>query len=90
MKKMVASFLAVLSLALILVVPAFAQNHTTNQNDMNTNNMNTNTVNTNNMNANRYNANATAGNNNRTDWGWLGLLGLAGLIGLRGRNPERQ
>ncbi|MFS0727969.1 WGxxGxxG family protein [Paenibacillus sp. 1P07SE] len=30
----------------------------------------------------------TAANNDRMDWGWLGLLGLIGLAGLRGRNRE--
>jgi len=79
MKKILASFLAGLSLALVLAVPAFAEN----------NNMNTNDMNTNNVNANNYNANAT-GNDNDMDWGWLGLIGLAGLAGLRRRNPERQ
>jgi len=79
MKKILASFLAGLSLALILVVPAFAENNNMNTNDMNTNNVNT----------NGYNANAT-GNDNDMDWGWLGLIGLAGLAGLRRRNPERQ
>ncbi|MFD3766041.1 WGxxGxxG family protein [Paenibacillus lactis] len=72
------SFLAGLSLALVLAVPAFANN----------NNMNTNDVNANNVNTNSYNANATRDND--TDWGWLGLIGLAGLAGLRRRNPERQ
>jgi hypothetical protein len=28
----------------------------------------------------------TTTDNNRMDWGWLGLLGLLGLVGLRGRN----
>lgn len=79
MKKYLATFIAVSSLALILVVPAFAENNNMNTNDMNTNNVNTNS----------YNANATR-NDNDTDWGWLGLLGLAGLVGLRRRNPERQ
>ncbi|MEK3779801.1 WGxxGxxG family protein [Paenibacillus sp. FSL R5-0810] len=78
MKKILASFLAGLSLLLVLAVPAFANN----------NNMNTNDVNANNVNTNSYNANATRDND--TDWGWLGLIGLAGLAGLRRRNPERQ
>ena len=25
---------------------------------------------------------------NRTDWGWIGLFGLAGLLGLRRREPS--
>ncbi|OIB00702.1 hypothetical protein AK95_26420 [Paenibacillus sp. LC231] len=78
MKKILATFLAGISIALILVVPAFAENNNMNSNDMRTNNVNT----------NGYNTNAV-GNDNDTDWGWLGLLGLAGLVGLRRRNPER-
>lgn len=35
---------------------------------------------------NSYNALAT--DDNRMDWGWLGLLGLLGLAGLRGRNRD--
>lgn len=79
MKKICTSFFAALSIALILVVPAFAENNNMNSNDMNTNNVNTNS----------YNAKATGNDNNRTDWGWLGLLGLAGLVGLKRRDPER-
>lgn len=30
-----------------------------------------------------------AANDNRIDWGWLGLLGLLGLAGLRSRNNDR-
>ncbi|MBU5347536.1 MULTISPECIES: WGxxGxxG family protein [Paenibacillus] len=78
MKKILATFLAGISIALILAVPAFAENNNMNSNDMRTNNVNT----------NGYNTNAV-GNDNDTDWGWLGLLGLAGLVGLRRRNPER-
>lgn len=78
MKKILTSFLATLSIALILVFPASAEN----------NNMNTTNMNTNDMNTNSYRANATT-DDNGTDWGWLGLLGLVGLLGLRSRNPER-
>lgn len=78
MKKICTSFLATLSIALILVVPAFAENNNMKSNDMNKNNVNTNS----------YNANAT-NDGNRTNWGWLGLLGLAGLAGLKRRDPER-
>ena len=49
--------------------------------------MNSNDMRTNNVNTNGYNTNAV-GNDNDTDWGWLGLLGLAGLVGLRRRNPN--
>jgi MYXO-CTERM domain-containing protein len=32
---------------------------------------------------------AAATDDNRMDWGWLGLLGLIGLAGLRGGNRQR-
>lgn len=79
MKKICASFLAAWMIALVLVVPAFAENNNMNSNDMNTNNVNTNSYHTN-----------AANRDNRTDWGWLGLLGLVGLAGLKRRSPERQ
>ncbi|MGG3282772.1 WGxxGxxG family protein [Paenibacillus solani] len=79
MKKICVSFLAAWSIALVLVVPAFAEYNNMNRNDMNTNNVNTNS----------YHTNATT-QDKRTDWGWLGLLGLVGLAGLKRRSPERQ
>ncbi|WP_223869742.1 WGxxGxxG family protein [Paenibacillus sabuli] len=39
------------------------------------------------MNNQRYRTTATT-DNNRMNWGWLGLLGLIGLAGMRGRNRE--
>ncbi|MNW57162.1 hypothetical protein D3C74_349420 [compost metagenome] len=50
--------------------------------------MNSNDMSTNNLNTNSYNT-RTIDNDNRTDWGWLGLLGFAGLVGLRRSNPQR-
>ncbi len=59
----------------------------------NANNNNNGTMNANNNGTmNNWNGNnntrAFADNNNRNNWGWLGLLGLIGLAGLRNRTRE--
>ncbi|WP_135554806.1 WGxxGxxG family protein [Paenibacillus cymbidii] len=51
-----------------------------NPNGMNNNGMNNTGSN--------YQTKATT-NDNRNNWGWLGLVGLFGLAGLRSRNRER-
>ncbi|MEK3759601.1 WGxxGxxG family protein [Paenibacillus sp. FSL P4-0338] len=35
------------------------------------------------------NTTTTANNDNRSNWGWLGLVGLLGLAGMRSRTGER-
>ena len=65
--------LSVLALASALSVPAFAQSDSTSGTTATTSPQATTT--------------SVRQDNDRRDWGWLGLLGLAGLLGLR-RKPD--
>lgn len=88
MKKRLSAILIMVSISMVLAVPAFAVDGSGYDGGMNTNannGYNTNTTgNSNTNNVGTYAANGNRGNN----YGWLGLLGLFGLAGLRKRSNE--
>ncbi|WP_409340309.1 WGxxGxxG family protein [Paenibacillus sp. MBLB4367] len=84
MKKLSSVMMSIV-LILFLSLPAFAEG-TSTATGMNNTTGNTNAYGTNYGNTTR----AYATNDNRNNWGWLGLLGLFGLAGLRNRSRERE
>ncbi|WP_409346024.1 WGxxGxxG family protein [Paenibacillus sp. MBLB4367] len=86
MKKLSSVMMSIV-LILFLSLPAYAEGTSTatGMNNTTTNTTgNTNAYGTDHGNTTR----AYATNDNRNNWGWLGLLGLFGLAGLRNRSRE--
>ncbi|MFB8374693.1 WGxxGxxG family protein [Paenibacillus taichungensis] len=82
MKKQITTAVVSIFLLAALAVPASA--HDVNEAMVDGRDNNTYHYNSTNNNPNTVRANSTA-NDNRMDWGWLGLLGLLGLAGMRKR-----
>lgn len=80
----------VLAFSLLLSIPAFSMD-ASKETAIATNTSMNNAYTTNNTNDGHNNTTrAYATGDNRTNWGWLGLLGLIGLAGSRNRSRDPQ